>query len=258
MNISPFIMVAPNGARKNKKDHPKLPITIDEIVKCAIDCQKAGADGLHAHIRNKEGEHILDVGLYKELIDEMSAKLPKMLVQITTESVGKYSPKEQREIVLKVRPEAVSVALCEMLSDENKREQRQFYWQVSEMGIKLQHILYSPQEISQLAQHIKEGLIPADNLSLLFVLGRYSKNLTSTPKDLLPFLDIYKKSGLENSSRFMVCAFGKNELDCLLAGARAGGDCRIGFENNHFLPNGKMAKDNAEQVKSLKAALKKL
>ena len=31
----PKIMVAPNGVRPMKKDHPKVPITIDEIVNTA-------------------------------------------------------------------------------------------------------------------------------------------------------------------------------------------------------------------------------
>ena len=32
----PKIMVAPNGVRPMKKDHPKVPITIDEIVNTCL------------------------------------------------------------------------------------------------------------------------------------------------------------------------------------------------------------------------------
>ncbi len=249
-------MVAPNGARKTKIDHQQLPITIDEIVDCAKDCYKVGADAIHAHVRDSAGKHILDVGLYKELIVELERAVPNMEVQITTEAVGHYSPAEQRELVKQVCPKAVSVALGEMLSDEDKRAQKHFYWQASEADIDLQHILYLPEEIMQLAELVNEGFIPAKKLSMLFVLGRYTKKQTSSPDDFLPFIAAYKNSILKENSKFMVCAFGQYEQSCLLAAAKAGGDCRIGFENNHLLPDGNLAKDNASQVSALVKAIK--
>ncbi len=250
-------MVAPNGARKTKADHQHLPITINEIVDCAKSCYLAGADAIHAHIRDGTGKHILDAGLYNELIAELGRVVPNMQVQITTEAVGQYSAQEQRELVRQVRPKAVSVALREMLSDEDKKAQQQFYWQANEANIDLQHILYSPDEVLQLARLVKKRIIPSKNLSMLFVLGRYKKGQTSSPDDLLPFIAACKNSSLRENSKFMVCAFGKNELICLLEAAKAGGDCRIGFENSHLLPDGRLAKDNASQVSSLVKALTK-
>ena len=49
-------MVAPNGARKTKKDHPNLPISISEIVEEAFNCFHKGANAIHAHVRDKKGE----------------------------------------------------------------------------------------------------------------------------------------------------------------------------------------------------------
>lgn len=253
----PLIMVAPNGARKNKEDHPNLPISISEIVECAKSCFVAGADNIHAHVRDKNGMHVLDAGLYLELIKELEQKTPTLNVQITTEAVGQYSPNEQRSLVKKVMPKAVSVALKEMLSDDDEIAQRRFYWWASEQHIDLQHIIYSPDEVLLLANLIAKGFIPSNNLSMLFVLGRYVKNQISSPADLVPFLKAYKKSGLNKNSKFMICAFGQNEQACLLAAAKAGGDCRIGFENNHLLPDGTLARDNAGQVGALVVALPK-
>ncbi|MCF6343133.1 MAG: 3-keto-5-aminohexanoate cleavage protein [Devosiaceae bacterium] len=250
-----FIMVAPNGARKNKKDHLELPIILDEIVASAVACYKAGAGAIHAHVRDKQGKHTLDAGLYSELIDELAKIAPKMVVQITTEAVGQYSPSEQRELVRQVKPSAVSVALREMMSDGDTRAQREFYWQASDEGIDLQHIIYSSDEILLLSDLISKNIVPLEKLSMLFVLGRYSKNQTSIPDDLLPFLSALEQSGLKEQSKIMGCAFGQNELNCLLALAKAGSDCRIGFENNHFLPDGRLARDNATQVKMLVATL---
>ena len=42
----PKIMVAPNGVRPMKKDHPKVPITIEEIVNTARLSFEAGAEAV--------------------------------------------------------------------------------------------------------------------------------------------------------------------------------------------------------------------
>ena len=92
----PVLMVAPNGARRTKADHPALPVSVAETVEAALACHEAGAGGLHAHVRDRQGAHVLDAGLYRELIAEMGLRAPAMAVQITTEAVGRYSPAEQR------------------------------------------------------------------------------------------------------------------------------------------------------------------
>jgi len=251
-------MVAPNGARKTKADHPALPTTIAELVDVASACHGAGADMLHAHVRNENGDHVLDAGLYRELIVEMARAVPAMGVQITTEAVGRYSPEEQRDLVAAVQPKAVSVALREMTSDSDVGAQRAFYFDAKEAGIDLQHILYTPEEIIQLAGLVADEIIPPESLSLLFVLGRYSEGQISSPSDLRPFTDALTTSGLKSRAKFMVCAFGQHEVACLLAATQMGGDCRIGFENNHLKPDGTLAENNSAQVTALVAALNAL
>ena len=87
-----IIMAAPNGARKVKTDHPALPVTIAETIAEATACHAAGASILHAHVRDDDGKHVLDAGLYRQLMDGLRATVPDMLIQITTEAVGIYSP----------------------------------------------------------------------------------------------------------------------------------------------------------------------
>ena len=47
-------MVAPNGARKTRRDHPALPVSIKETVEEAVQCYAAGATVLHGHVRGKQ------------------------------------------------------------------------------------------------------------------------------------------------------------------------------------------------------------
>ena len=68
----PKIMVAPNGVRPMKKDHPKVPITIDEIVETAKFSYEAGAEAIHFHIRHKNSQHILDANDCSEALIKLT------------------------------------------------------------------------------------------------------------------------------------------------------------------------------------------
>lgn len=249
----PHLMVAPNGARRTHVDHPALPVTVAETVTTAIACFNAGADGIHAHVRDADAKHLLDAGLYKELIAELAQQAPSLLVQITTEAVGMYTAAQQRQLVADVQPQRVSVSLTEMLSDDNTAAARDFYHSCHQAGTGVQHILYAPEDITKLEQLVDEQVIPADDLQLLFVLGRYSENQQSQPGDLPPFLAQFKQSALV--ADWGLCAFGQGETDCLVAAQRAGGKMRIGFENSLWHSDGRLAKDNAERVTELLSSL---
>jgi uncharacterized protein (DUF849 family) len=242
-------MVAPNGARRGKADHPALPVTIGEIVAAAQTSHAAGAGGLHAHVRDAEGQHVLDAGLYSELIAEMARVVPAMLVQITTEAVGRYGAEEQRALIHAVMPTAVSVALGEMVRDGDPGDARRFYHWAAEAGIAVQHILYEPADLTRLQTLISTGVVPDGGTQLLFVLGRYSVGQKSNPDDLLPWLDVLGR-GAERAD-WAVCAFGQAETACLDAALRAGGKARVGFENNLHNADGSLARDNAERVKEI-------
>ena len=242
-----IIMAAPNGARKTHKDHPNLPVSMAETVDEAALCFKAGATVLHAHVRGKQEEHVLDVGLYQELIAEMKQQVPDMIIQITTEAVGIYTPEQQVACVQSVVPEMASVSLKEMTSNYSNSEfAKNFYAWANEAGVHIQHILYSAEDFEHFLRLKKDGTIPESQRCVLFVLGRYSVDFQSTPADLKPFLE-YDLDQLD----WFVCAFGINEQACASAAIDHGGHSRIGFENNLHLHNGNKAKNSAELVSNL-------
>lgn len=251
--ILPAIMVAPNGARRGKTDHPALPVTIPEIVACAAECFAAGADGIHAHVRDAEGQHVLDAGLYAELTAELACAVPGMAVQITTEAVGRYTPAEQRALVASLRPASVSVALREIVAEPDARLTRTFFHDCVAGGTAVQHILYSAEEVDLLAALVADGTVPDGPLQLLHVLGRYTAGQTSCPSDLAAPLARQRAACLR--ADWAVCAFGPDETDCLMAARREGGKVRIGFENNLFMADGSLAASNAARVSELVSRL---
>ncbi|WP_068089564.1 3-keto-5-aminohexanoate cleavage protein [Polycladidibacter stylochi] len=242
------IMCAPNGARRGKADHSALPVQIDETVACAKQVWAKGANALHAHVRDNSGAHVLDSGLYKELLAEMEQQLPEMLVQITTEAIGIYSAQQQAQVVREVMPKAVSVALREMMPEgENCTVGHDFYCFAQEAGIAVQHILYDAADLERLVALQDSGKLPQSFGSHLYVLGRYAKNQLSDPRDLLGFLSAREK--LENTHvPFMCCAFGQSETAALTTAMALGGHARVGFENSLWNGQGLLALDNAERV----------
>lgn len=245
----PRIMVAPTGARRSRADHPALPVTIPQIVADARACFAAGAEGIHAHVRDAAGRHVLDAGLYRELLAELATAVPGMVVQLTTEAVGRYTPEEQRALVRDLRPAQVSVALREMTAGQDAAVLTQFYHWAADADVAIQHILYAPDEVRMVEALVSRGVIPGDRLELMFVLGRYDAAHDSRPADLEPFLA--ERQGAIAGAGWAVCAFGRNETACLLSGLRRGGKARIGFENNLLGADGRPAASNAARVREL-------
>ena len=251
MTRNVIIMVAPNGARKTKLDHASLPVSIADTVTEAASCHAAGASMLHAHVRGANDEHVLDAELYRELLAELSRQVPQMLIQVTSEAVGIYTPRQQVDCIKAVVPQMVSMALREITSNfEQPGFARQFFEWCVEHEVHVQHIVYSAEELQRLLDYRDQGVVPSSHRCVLFVLGRYSVNFQSEPADLEPFLQ-HDLGGLD----WFCCAFGNMEQACMMASINAGGNARIGFENNLYLPNGDLAANTATLVSSLVDAL---
>ena len=173
-------MVAPNGARPMKKDHPKVPMTIPEIVKTGQACYNSGADAIHFHIRNENGQHILDSGLCKEALSELHKKVPKMHLQITTEAVGKYSPPEMRKLAYEVLPPGISIAVREMIpSRKPELDDIRIYQKLHEVGTKVQHICYEPEDLDLLSDVLKKSKLLDTRVWCMFTIGHYSGKVLS-------------------------------------------------------------------------------
>ncbi|GAK23770.1 LOW QUALITY PROTEIN: hypothetical protein JCM19052_4413 [Vibrio sp. JCM 19052] len=244
------IIVAPNGARKTKQDHAQLPMSIAEMVAEAKVCQTAGATMIHLHARDAQGRHSLEVDDNLEIYHAVKAAVgDSMIVQLTTEAVGMYSPQQQMALIKAVKPEAASFALRELIPDEQSEEQGFVFLIGSLLGILSQIILYDQADIERYFSHLERGVLPKHNQHALVVLGRYHEAQQSSPWDLRT---LHLERFIEENVRCAVCAFGTREQDCLTHALLLGLDVRVGFENNHLSSDGQLAKSNAEQIQRLK------
>jgi len=242
--------VAPNGARKTQADHPAVPISPAELAATAAAAQAAGASMIHLHVRDGAQKHSLDVGAYREATAAVREAVgERMVIQVTSEAVGIYNANQQRAMVRALEPEAVSLAIRELVPDESEEDaSREFLAWLTGAGILPQYILYAPEDVARFGRLQAEGVIPPGPAFLLFVLGRYTPGQRSVPNDLLPYLTEIAAWPEAAKLPWAICAFGPKETACVTAAATLGGHARVGFENNLYLPSGMLARDNAELV----------
>jgi 3-keto-5-aminohexanoate cleavage enzyme len=247
------VAVAPNGGRRTKAEHLALPLTPDELARAAAECLDRGASMIHLHVRDAQGKHCLDAEVYRAAIGRIRETVgDRLIVQITSESLGRYSPDEQKAVVLKSNPEAVSLALREFAPDKaDEQGFGEFLGKLKQMRVWPQIILYSADEAARLGAMRKQGLIPFESLAVLYVLGRSALLRTAAPSDILPFL----APDMPRFESWSVCAFGRREAACVTVAALLGGHARVGFENNLILPDGVRAASNAELVGAAARAL---
>jgi len=246
-----LIAVAPNGARKTKADLLNIPLTAEELAIDAKACQDAGAAMMHLHVRDNMGGHSLNVTKYEEAIGEIKkATNNQMLIQVTSEAVGKYTVKEQFEMIYSLKPDAVSIAIRE-IHHFGEIEVNEIFNFMRKNNIYPQIILYNSHDVASYEKWLGDGVLPGKAYPVLYVIGKTQPKGTFRSDFLTEAFDPIK------TSSWMVCGFGKFEYSAVTKAANLGGHIRLGFENNHWLNNGSIANSNAEIISQISDYLNK-
>jgi uncharacterized protein (DUF849 family) len=78
-----MITVAPTGAESSKDDVPALPVTLEELVATAKECEAAGAAMIHVHIRDAKARPTLDLKRLKATVSALREQT-SLVVQLST------------------------------------------------------------------------------------------------------------------------------------------------------------------------------
>ncbi len=250
-----MIAVAPNGARRTQAEHPALPVSPAELARCADECAQAGASMLHLHVRDGDGRHSLSAAHYRPAITAIRERVgDALVVQVTTESAGLYTPREQIDAAQALEPDALSLALRELWSDRAlHRDAALFLAGLAARNTLVQYIAYDRTDVALCLRLHRDGVVPQRAPHVLFVLGSYVQRRAGEPQELLPLL-----AALPPTWPWSVCAFGASELACVTAAATLGGHMRVGFENNVSMPSGDPAPGNAALVAACRDILEKI
>jgi uncharacterized protein (DUF849 family) len=109
MTTGTLITVAPTGAENSKATVPALPVTIDELVSTAKECEALGAAVIHVHARDDDGEPTLDLGRLGAVVSALRQSTD-LIVELSTG--GAVTDAEaDRLAVLDAGPELASCAM---------------------------------------------------------------------------------------------------------------------------------------------------
>ncbi len=247
------ITVAPNGARRSKADHPRLPLTTKEIAAATAEAHERGAAMLHLHIRDRDGRHSLDAETYRDVLAGLDHDLGRrVVIQITTEAAGLFDRHTQMATVREVRPEAVSLGLRELIPDDDALgEAAAFLAWCHSTGLFVQYILYDTADVVRFQDYRHRGVIPERHPFALLVLGRYSDAQEGRPEEMLALLTALQ-TPTARELPWALCAFGPREGACVATAAGLGGHVRVGFENNLQRWDGSLAESSADLVAQIR------
>ena len=103
MTTGTLITVAPTGAESAKAEVPALPVTLDELVLTAKECEALGAAVIHVHIRDDEAKPTLDQGRLRATVAALRESTD-LIVQLSSGGAV-TDPEADRLAVLDAAPD---------------------------------------------------------------------------------------------------------------------------------------------------------
>ena len=244
--IATLITVAPTGAEAAKDAAPALPVTLEELVTTAKECQAAGASVIHVHVRDDRARPTLEPGRLAETVAALR-EAADLVVQLSTGGAVTDSF-EDRLAVLDAAPDACSLTCGTVnFGDEVFANPwpfiRQLYRRTQERGVVPEFELFDLGHVATLHRLLDELGPPAG--------GRVHCDLVmgvpgGMPGDAATL--VQAASALPAGATWSATGIGRTSIPVMLAAVAAGGHLRVGMEDTLSYARGRLASGNAELV----------
>ncbi|TPW29248.1 3-keto-5-aminohexanoate cleavage protein [Martelella alba] len=195
---------------------------IEDVGDRALVCQRAGASGISLRLHDEAGRLSRDAEFRRAIMMEVGYRTPGLYLQLALENIGHQSLGDLETLLATLQPDAVSLALADMVSCADLGALSDFYHRCWAAGIDLQHVLRGEAEVFQLAEMIDDGIVPEENLKVLIevesqIWGDFSavEPAAAAIRQQLP------------DSDWALGARGPGESACLYAAMMLGGKVRI-------------------------------
>jgi uncharacterized protein (DUF849 family) len=244
---STLITVAATGAESDKADVPALPVTLDELVKTAAECQQAGAAVIHVHIRDDDARPTLDVSRLTDTVAALRAA-SDLIVQLSTGGAV-TDPFGARLAVLDAQPDACSLTCGTVnFGDDVFANPWGFitdlYQVTQERGVVPEFEIFDLGHIATLHRLLREYGPPAGgHVHCDLVMGVPG----GMPGDLATLVAAVAR--LPEGATWSATGVGRTALPVLLGALAAGGHLRVGLEDTVTFARGRPVTSNAELVR---------
>src|SRR6266542_6631146 len=253
-----IITCAVSGAIADKRQCPGIPYTPDEYAKEVRRARDAGASMVHIHAREPNGTPTVAVEHYRAITQAVLAETPDIVVNFSTGWVGLPMAERVGHIV-QLKPEIGALNMGSMnyarYSSKRKGFVFNFVFQndfediifllrrMNEAGVKPECECFDVGHVESVDPLVDMGVLtPPVQFSLIHgVLGGIRANARNLA---------HMASVVPAGSTWGVIAVSREQWMMVAAAAALGGNVRVGFEDNFYLPSGEMASSNGELVEA--------
>ena len=264
---SVFITCAVTGSGNTVDKSDKVPVTPEQIATECIAAAKAGAAIVHIHVRDPiTGMGSRDVALYTEVVDRVrsadvdvvinltsgmggdltlgSAERPLPLAEVGTDRVGATG---RLEHIAALRPEICTLDCGTMnfgegdyIMTNSTAMLRAMSRQISDLGVRAEIEAFDTGHLWQAKSLVDEGLIAGPVMVQLCMGVPWG-----APPDINTFMAMV--NNVPDDWTWSAFSLGRRQMEYVALAAIAGGNIRVGLEDNLYLGRGQLA-TNADLV----------
>jgi uncharacterized protein (DUF849 family) len=258
MNSSAFITCAVTGAGDTVGRHPAIPVTPKAIAEAAIEAARAGAAVAHIHVRDPEtGKGARDPALFKQVVERVREADVDVVLNLTAgmggdltlgsvdrplppnpEGTDMAGPLERLAHVEELLPEictldcgTMNFAEGDYVMTNTPDMLRAMARRVMELGVRPELEVFDTGHLVFVKQLVKEGLIEGPLMVQLCMGIPYGA--PDDPGTLLAMVN-----QLPPGAVFSAFSIGRRQLPYVAMAVLAGGNVRVGLEDNLYLSKG--------------------
>ncbi len=266
MNREVFITAAVTGSGSTQDRSPHVPRSPAQIAQSAIDAAKAGAAIVHCHVRDPEtGTPSRDLALYRELTDRIRASEVDVVLNLTagmggdivfgsteapfptaagTDMIGAT---ERVAHVAECLPEictldcgTMNFAEADYVMTNTPGMLTAMGRMMTDLGVKPEIEAFDTGHLWYAKQLVKDGVLAPGALVQLCMGVPWG-----APDDLNTFMAMV--NNVPDDWTFSAFGLGRSQMPMAAASVLAGGNVRVGLEDNLMLDRGVLA-TNAQLV----------
>jgi len=267
LNFNAFITCAVTGSGNSVGKHPDIPVTPEQIANAAIDAAKAGAAIAHIHVRDPDtGAPSREPAYFAEVIDRIRDSDTDVVInttagmggdlvfgpdetplQLDQEGTDMVGPLARLAHVEQCLPEictldcgTMNFAESDYVMTNTPGMLRTMAKKVQELGVRPELEVFDTGHLVFVKELIREGLI--DDPAMIQLCMGIPYGAPDDPSTLMSMVH-----ALPEGSVFSAFSIGRNELPYVAMAVLAGGNVRVGLEDNLYLSRGVFA-TNAQLV----------
>lgn len=267
MNREVFITCAVTGSGGTQDKSPHVPRTPAEIADSAIAAAKAGAAIVHCHVRDPQtGAPSRDLGLYREVTDRIRASDTDVVLNLTAGMGGDMvfgsteaplplkavgtdmaGATERMAHIAECQPEictldcgTMNFAEADYVMTNTPGMLRAMGQMMTDLGVKPEIEAFDTGHLWFAKQLVAEGILTAPALVQLCMGVPWG-----APNDLDTYLAMV--NNVPADWHWSAFSLGRDQMPFVAAAVLAGGNVRVGLEDNLFLEKGVLA-TNAQLV----------